>query len=253
MYETALKISDRDATRKKLAYLELQPIRPNDKPRMEAAHRMLERNSFELLQLRVLGGAETSPRMMQYNAGMVVYGNYSDLSQDWARMWKDGDQSATHMTRMMQTMSQKIDQLPDVRPYRGPEFPPGLARPVTTMPHPEPHQNVCRQFARTGSCSYGDRCKSSHAKQQQVYAAQLDDTDKQVMQLQETMNEVFNVTAETDASDPISKENFALTYDTAFASVGTEEFEQTNAYLAMMVQEERSEFGDQRSNDEWHL
>ena len=37
MYETALKISDRDATRKKLAYLELQPtgIRPNDKPRME--------------------------------------------------------------------------------------------------------------------------------------------------------------------------------------------------------------------------
>ena len=67
------------------------------------------------------------------------------------------------------------------------------------------------------------------------------------------MNEVFNVTAETGASDPISKENFALTYDTAFDSAGTDEFEQTNAYLAMMVQQERSELGDQRSNDEWHL
>ena len=153
----------------------------------------------------------------------------------------------------MQTMSQKIDQLPDVRLYRGPEFP-GLARPATTtQAHPEPHKNVCRQFARTGSCSYGDRCKFSHAKQQQVYAAQLDDTDKQVIQLQETMNDVFNVTVETGAPDPISKENFALTYDTAFDSVGTDEFEQTNAYLAMTVQEKRSESGDQRSNDEWHL
>ena len=64
-----------------------------------------------------------------------------------------------------------------------------------------------------------------------MYAAQLDDTDKQVMQLQETMNEVFNVTAETDASDPISKENFALTYDTAFASVGTDEFEEISGQI----------------------
>ena len=42
LYETALKISDRDATRKKLAYLEMNPVRPNDKPRMESAHRTLE-------------------------------------------------------------------------------------------------------------------------------------------------------------------------------------------------------------------
>ena len=67
------------------------------------------------------------------------------------------------------------------------------------------------------------------------------------------MNEVFNVTADADASNPISKENFALTYDTAFATVGTDELEQTNDYLAMMVQEERSDLGDQRSIDECRL
>ena len=82
--------------------------------------------------------------------------------------------------------------------------------------------------------------------------AQLDDTDKQVVKLQETMNKVFNVTVlvDVDASNPISKENFALTYDTVFATVGTDELEQTNDYLAMMVQEERSDLGDQRSIDE---
>ena len=83
--------------------------------------------------------------------------------------------------------------------------------------------------------------------------AQVHPTDEQVIKLQGTMNEVYNVTVDTDASDPISKGNFALTYDTAFSAVGTDDFEQTNDYLAMMVQEERTAFGDQRSIDDWHL
>ena len=255
LYETALDISDRDATRRKLAYQETHPVRPNDRPSMEKAHRAFERGSFELLQLRELGSAKTSPSKMQYNAGAILYSNYSDLSQEWARMWKEGDQSMEHMSNMMQTVSEIIGQLPDIRPYRGLEFQQGIAR-TATPPLPaassEIHRHVCRQFARNGSCTYGDRCKFSHS-QAVVNMAQVHPTDEQVIKLQGTMNEVYNVTVDTDASDPISKGNFALTYDTAFSAVGTEDFEQTNDYLAMMVQEERAASNDQRSIDDWHL
>ena len=257
LYETALNISVRDATRKKLSYLEIHPVRPNDKNRMEVAHKSFERNSFELLQLRELGSAhaEISPQTMQYNTGMVLYSNYSDLTHDWARIWKEGEQSMDSMAGMMQHMSERIDQLPDIRPYRAPEFPPGLVRPVTATPtHPEPHKNICRQFARTGSCSYGDRCKFSHAKQQQAYMAQMDDRDNQVVQLQDAMNQVFDVTAaREEGTPPISKSDFLLAYDAAYSTVGTDGFESTHSELCFMIQEERSDIDDCKSNDGWHI
>jgi hypothetical protein len=81
----------------------------------------------------------------------------------------------------------------------------------------------------------------------------VQETDEQVIQLQNTMNEVYNVTVDTDGANPISKDNFVLTYDTAYSAVGTENFEETSNYLAMMVSEERSELDDRGSDDGWHL
>ena len=165
-------------------------------------------------------------------------------------MWKEGNQDARHMTHnvMMQAIYDDIQKLPELRPYRATEFAP-VSSPAAT---PDLHRNICRQFSRTGSCSYGDKCKFSH-KQGIVNMNMVQETDEQVIQLQNTMNEVYNVTVDTDGANPISKDNFVLTYDTAYSTVGTENFEETSNYLAMMVSEERSELDDRGSNDGWHL
>ena len=270
MYATAVDISDRETTRKKLQYQEVGSVRPNDKQSLDRAFRTFDRSSFELLQLQELGSARSSPQRMQYNAGMVLFSNYSDISQEWSRMWKEGSsspnpgsggvsgnpgsggvsatQDARHMTHMMQEIYDAIQKLPELRPYRVTEFAP-VSSPAAT---PDLHRNICRQFSRTGSCSYGDKCKFSH-KQGIVNMNMVQETDEQVIQLQNTMNEVYNVTVDTDGANPISKDNFVLTYDTAYSTVGTENFEETSNYLAMMVSEERSELDDRGSNDGWHL
>ena len=243
LYQISTDVNDYEATRRKLEYQQPVAIRPNDKPRLEAAFRQFERSSFELMQLRELGSARTAPHTMQYRAGNTIFSNYCELSHSWARMWGDRDEEdrdMAQMRKMMEEMAELVRQLPD-RPYRAPVHPPGMQPRANAHPPAATGgtgRHICREFQRTGKCSWGKDCKFEHTAAAVVLTA-LTSEDNEVSTLQGTMNTLMWTPTDEicgDISDIRKAEpELQAAYDVTYDSIGTPEFTTNNRELLAMI------------------
>jgi len=252
LYEVSRDISDLEATRRKYEYLQPVAARPADTAMLVRAYKKFERDSFELFQLGELQTAKTDAPTIQYRVGCTIFSNFGDIANTWSKSWRATEpHTMVQMRQMMAEISDEIRKLPENQPQKYPRYPPGPGMSPKPTPNTE-DKNMCREFQRQGHCRWGDACKFSHS-QAKVMLAEMDREDEQVTRIQNTMMDAWNITESQleDGERNFTSKEFKLAYDTAYATVGTEEYENTYGELSMMVVAEQDDV--RRSVDGWHL
>ena len=266
LYEVSLDVSDLEASQKRCDYQKPIAVRQTDKPMLMAGFKQFERNSFELYQLRELGTARTSPQEVQYMIGSALFSNYPDISHKWSRLWGEAaNKSMEAMRGMMQDIAVAIKELPDFQSVAHPARPTGMLSAQKPGNFPELQDKyVCRDFQRTGTCTYesrtGKKCRFAHAKAK-VMLASLSTQDKDVKALQDTLNDL-NHEQKAEAGEFIEKEHFRTLYDAVYMDTGTPKFTSTHGELVMVFHEDLADMDDsddssaaaaQQEVDNWRI
>ena len=159
-----------------------------------------------------------------YDAGTILLTQYCDIAQTWSNLWQDrpqdesaGDiqvQQMKHLQAMVTRIEQMIRDLPDAKYARAQVHDRG---PLMTGQGAQAGgtRDICRQFRRTGKCSYGDKCKFEHQANPGIVLMVNPIQENRIEQLQDTLMELPGIGDTRYYDDPVTDVQFHQIYERA--------------------------------------
>ena len=228
---TSLDLSELEIATRRVQYLSVTAVPSNNKAGLTRAFEKYKRETVELYQLQDLGSIRKTAAKTMYDAGTILLTQYCDIAQTWSNLWqgrpKDesmGDIRVQHM-KYLQTMvidiEQRIRDLPDVKYTRTPMHEKGpLMTGQGAQAGGTADLQVCRQFRRNGTCTYGAKCKFVHEQPQSGKVMMVNPvTEGKIEHLQSVMMSIPQ-----SVFDEAGEEEFQVSYDAGCEQLDNDEF-----------------------------
>ena len=226
LIEISLDLSELEIARKRVQYLAGTAVQANSRAMLSTAFDKFQRDTVELHQLRDLGSVRKTAPTMVYDAGSILLTQYCDIAQTWSHQWQNrplGEPAEIPQMQYLRQMATKVEhmirELPDTRmtPMRAQVHTPEVGGTVG--------RDICRQFRRTGKCSYGDKCKFEHQANPGIVLMVNPIQEHRVEQLQDTLMGLPNIGGTQYYDDPATDAEFHRLYETAKQDVDEDDFE----------------------------
>ena len=236
----SLELSELEITTRRLQYLSVTAVPSNNKPGLMRLFERYRRNTVELYQLQDLGSIRKTAAKTMYDAGTILLTQYCDIAQTWSNLWQDkpqdesaGDiqvQQMKHLQAMVTRIEQMIRDLPDAKYARAQVHDRG---PLMTGQGAQAGgtRDICRQFRRTGKCSYGDKCKFEHQAAPGIVLMVNPVQEHRIEQLQDTLMELPGIGDTRYYDDPETDVQFHQIYERAKQDVDEDDFEASMEHM----------------------